>query len=106
MESVKLPNDWSSVGEFPNFNPAEEKLTEERLLSLTEDVWSASSADQKLVVDVSWLPQSDPNGAFKGTVIVQENSIDVHWTRDINDIIKWANAQINWCAALSASVSA
>jgi hypothetical protein len=105
---ISLPQGWSSLGTgLPSFNPAEGKLTDDKLQKLSENMLIAKSKNERLTLEIGWFPELSPDGLFKAILISEndrERPIDIFWTRDLNDLIRWTQATLKWCVTITEKV--
>jgi len=88
----EIPKGWTSRGELPEFDPAEQPPSPIELSGLVEDLWRASSQDESVVVDVGWYPQREADGGFQCVLVIDqdwENPSEQIETRSLAVVRDW-----------------
>lgn len=98
--TVEPPKGWILHGSLPDFDPAGAEISPDQLLSLTEDLWWATSPDGRFEIDVGWYPQSDAKGHFGCKIIDSENwthPVEDLCVRSVADASTWISRAFAWC---------
>jgi hypothetical protein len=101
---IQVPAGWRAGGELPPFDPAAASdLTEAQLDALTEDLWSASTPDERFTIDIGWYPEADAGGHFRCRLVESatwDQPREEFCTRSLGDAGRWADSTVQACRAL------
>lgn len=74
---IAVPNGWTIYGSLPSKDPSQLSESECTWLAdnlmLTEDLLHIKPSSGEYEIDISWLPDSDPNGSFVCRIIKNQD---------------------------------